>query len=261
MKPEKKLRQLGLRPGEGQNFLTHKPTVKALVEAGEIQGKVLEIGGGLGTITEELQERTSDLTVIENEALLAEYLKKEFPDIKIKEADVLEEDISKFDRCISNIPFQLSSEIIEKLGENQIQSALIVQEDLADKIVADPGEKSHGFFTVKSQYYFLPVKLRTIPSSCFYPEPEVDAAIIKLYPNKNRHNITNEKEFFSLVKALHTHGKKKLRNAFVDARNMLEIEKNQAKGLRDNLPHRDKRVRELGISELKEVFEFYQENI
>jgi 16S rRNA (adenine1518-N6/adenine1519-N6)-dimethyltransferase len=261
MNPETKLRQLGLRPDKGQNFLTHKPTVKALVEAGEIQGSVLEIGGGLGTITDELEERTSDLTVIENEALLAEYLKKEFPDIEVIEGDILEEDISEFDRCVSNIPFQLSSEIIEKLGENQIQSALIVQEDLADKIVADPGEKSHGFFTVKSQYYFLPVKLRTIPSTSFYPEPEVDAAIIKLYPNKNRHDITDEKEFFSVVKSLHTHGKRKLRNAFVDARNMLGIEKSQAKGLRDDLPHKDKRVRELGISELKEVFEFFQENI
>ncbi|MFP4038465.1 MAG: rRNA adenine N-6-methyltransferase family protein [Candidatus Nanohaloarchaea archaeon] len=258
---EKELRRLGLDPGKGQNFLTHQPTIEALAEAGEIEGSVLEIGGGLGSITSHLLEKTSDLTVIENEALLADHLREKFPEADVVEGDVLQQDLSGFDRCVSNIPFQLSSEIIVKLGENQVQSALIVQEALADKIVADPGEKKHGFFTVKAQYYFLPVKLRPVDSSMFYPEPEVDAAIIKLYPGKHRHEIEDEEEFFSVVKALHTHGKKKLRNAFVDARNMLGTDKDEAKALRDDLPHRDKRVRELGIQELKQVFEFYQENI
>jgi len=261
MKTEPKLKELGLKPGKGQNFLTHKSTVKALVEAGEIEGSVLEIGGGLGTVTEELREKTSDLTVIENEALLADYLERQFIDVNVVEDDVLEQDISGFDRCVSNIPFQLSSEIIEKLGKDQVQSALIVQEDLADKIVADPGEKNHGFFTVKTQYYFLPVKLRTVPSTCFYPEPEVNAAIIKLYPGRDRYDISDEEEFFSVVKALHTHGKKKVRNAFVDARNMLGLKKERARRLRDELPHSDERVRELGIAELKEFFESYQQII
>lgn len=262
MNPEKKLRDLGIEPRKGQNFLINKSIIKALVEAGEIEGdKTLEIGGGLGAITEEILTNTEDLTVIEQDPNLANHLKQSFSDVEVIEGDILEQDISGFERCVSNIPFQISSEIIEKLGEAQVQSALIVQEALADKIVADPGEKSHGFFTVKTQYYFLPVKLRTIPSSNFHPEPEVDAAIIKLYPNKQRHGIENEEEFFSFVKALHTHGKKKLRNAVVDGRNMLDIEKDNAKAVRDKLPHKDKRVRQLGISELEEVFEEFQEVI
>lgn len=261
MNPEEKLAELGLNPVQGQNFLNHESTVDALVAAGEINGKkTLEIGGGLGAITEKLLEKTSEVTVVEKDTVLSSYLDREFPGAEIINQDVLETDFSGYERCVSNIPFQISSEIIEKLGEAQVQSALIVQDDLADKITADPGNKKHGFFTVKSQYYFLPVKLRTVSSRCFSPEPEVDAAIIKLYPNKERHKIGDEEEFFAFVKALHTHGKKKTRNAVVDARNMISISKDEAKVLREGLPHQDKRVRALGISELKEVFNFYRKN-
>jgi len=261
MNPEEQLRKIGLNPGKGQNFLNHRPTVEALVAAGEVEGKkTLEIGGGLGAITSVLGEETSDLTVVEKNGNMAVHLEKEFPGVEVVNGDILEEDLSGFERCVSNIPFQLSSEIITKLGKAQIQSALIVQDDLADKITADPGSKKHGFFTVKSQYYFLPVKLRKVDSRCFYPRPDVDTAIIKLYPNKERHDIGNEEEFFSFVKALHTHGKKKTRNAFVDARNMLGISKDEAKDIRGGLPHRSKRVRELGIAELKECFEYFQKN-
>jgi len=256
--PERKFAELGLKPGKGQNFLNHEPTVEALVAAGEVEGKnTLEIGGGLGAITQKLTGKTSQLTVYENDTKLANYLSSEFSEVNVVDQDVLEADISEYERCVSNIPFQISSEIIELLGEAQLQSALIVQDDLADKITADPGNKKHGFFTVKAQYYFLPVKLRTVDARCFSPRPEVDAAIIKLYPNKERHNIENEEEFFSFVKALHTHGKKKTRNAFVDARNMLDISKSEAKEIRENLPYTEERVRELGITELKECFEYF----
>ena len=262
MNPEKELSKLGLRPEQGQNFLTHKPTIEALVEAGEVEGRnVIEIGGGLGSITESLVEKDCNLTVVEKNPVLADYLKEKFSGAEIINDSFLDMDLEQFDRCVSNIPFQISSEIIQKLGEAQLMSTLIVQEDLADKIVSDPGEKSYGFFTVKSQYYFVPVKLRTVSSSCFYPSPDVNAAIIKLYPNKERHDIEDEEEFLSMVKALHTHGKKKLRNAFVDSRNLLDLDKDQAKKTRDNLPEKDKRVRELEISELKEIFKYFQENI
>lgn len=262
MNPEKELSKLGLRPEKGQNFLTHKPTIQALVESGEIDdSNVLEIGGGLGSITEFLLEKDCDLTVVEKNKVLADYLDGKFPDADIVNEDILEMDLQSFERCVSNIPFQLSSEIIEKLGEEQLMSTLIVQEELADKVVSDPGEKSFGFFTVKTQYYFVPVKLRTVNSTYFYPSPDVNAAILKLYPNKQRHDVEDEQEFLLMVKSLHNHGKKKLRNAFVDSRNLLGLEKNEAKELREDLPSKDKRVRALDISELKEVFQYFQENI
>ena len=261
MEIEKKLREIGVNPGKGQNFLNSEAAAAALVEAGEIDGeKTLEIGPGLGKITEKLAEKTDDLVLVEKNGNLANHIQREFPDAEVLNKDFLELELSELDvqRIVSNIPFQISSDIIEKLGKAQIQSALIVQDELADKVVAEPSDKNYGFFTVKAQYYFVPVKLRTLSSRSFYPEPEVDAAIIKLYPNKDRHPVEDEEAFFELVKALFTHKRKKLRNAFVDTRHMLDYEKDEAKEIRDELPHSEERVINLGIKELAEVAEYLE---
>jgi len=254
MDVEKKLRDIGLKPVDGQNFLTNNNTVKALVESGELEEhKTLEIGGGLGVITEKLLENTSELTVVEKDTVLANYLKENFPEAELVNEDALDISFSEFERCISNIPFQITSEIFEKLGDAQVQSSLIVQKELADKAVAEPGDSNYGRFTVMAQYYFLPVKLTDISRREFYPAPEVDASIIKLYPNKERHGVEDEETFFKLVKALFTHKRKKLRNAFVDSRNILGKNKDELKPLRDKIPNSETRVINLGVSELKEI--------
>jgi 16S rRNA (adenine1518-N6/adenine1519-N6)-dimethyltransferase len=262
MEIEEELRKIGVNPGKGQNFLRKSSTAEALVEAGEVENhKTLEIGPGTGKITEKLSEKTDALIVVERNRNLANYIQENFPDAEVLTEDFLEVDLEELgvERCVSNIPFEISSDILEKLGKAQIQSALIVQDELADKVVAEPGDKNYGFFSVKTQYYFVPVKLRTLSSRSFYPEPEVDAAIIKLYPNKERHPIEDEEAFFDLVKALFTHKRKKLRNAFVDARHMLGYEKEEAKNIRDELSHSEERVINLGIKELAEAAEFLEE--
>ncbi|MFQ3275377.1 MAG: 16S rRNA (adenine1518-N6/adenine1519-N6)-dimethyltransferase, partial [Candidatus Nanohaloarchaea archaeon] len=236
METVKTLRKLGIKPVKGQNFLTSEVIVEALVEAGEVEEKeVLEIGAGTGAITQKLSRKAEKVYAVENNSVLAKHLKEEFEDsnVEVVQEDILEYEIPDIDRCVSNIPFHLSSEIIEKLGEEQIQSALIVQDDLADRIVAEPGESDYGRFTVLANYYFIPVKLRTVPSSSFEPEPEVQTAIVKLYPNEERHGVEDEEFFFKIVRALFTHKRKKVRNAFVDARHILEISKDEAKEIRD----------------------------
>ncbi|MFT4867590.1 MAG: 16S rRNA (adenine1518-N6/adenine1519-N6)-dimethyltransferase [Candidatus Nanohaloarchaea archaeon] len=264
METVKTLRKLGIKPVKGQNFLTSEVIVEALVEAGEVEEKeVLEIGAGTGAITQKLSRKAEKVYAVENNSVLAKHLKEEFEDsnVEVVQEDILEYEIPDIDRCVSNIPFHLSSEIIEKLGEEQIQSALIVQDDLADRIVAEPGESDYGRFTVLANYYFIPVKLRTVPSSSFEPEPEVQTAIVKLYPNEERHGVEDEEFFFKIVRALFTHKRKKVRNAFVDARHILEISKDEAKEIRDKLPHSEKRVNELEIIQLKEVTEFLADRI
>ena len=261
MEIQEKLQEIGVNPGKGQNFLNSPHIAEALVTAGEIDGKkTLEIGPGTGTITEKLTEKTDDLLLIERNGNLANHIRKEFPNTEVLKQDFLEIDLEEHgvERCVSNIPFEISSDILEKLGEAQIQSALIVQDELADKVVAEPSDKNYGIATIRAQYYFVPVKLRTIDSRNFYPEPEVDAAILKLYPNKDRHPIEDEEAFFKLTKALFTHKRKKLRNSFVDTRHILDYEKDEAKEIRDDLPHSEKRVINLGIKELAEVAEFLE---
>lgn len=265
MNVEKELRQLGVQPVEGQNFLTSEAVVQALVEAGEVEDqKVLEIGAGTGFITEKLEEKAEKLYALERDAKLHSHLEEKFSGsgkVQVLNEDILDWDFPDLDRCVSNLPFQISSEIIELLGRKQIQSSLIVQDELAEKIVAKPGESRYNYFTVLVNYYFIPVKLRKVSSSNYYPAPNVDTAIIKLYPNKERHGIGEEEFFFEAVKALFTHKRKKVRNAFVDARHILDLEKEKAKELQDRLPHSEERVVDLDIRQLSEITDEISANI
>jgi len=265
MSVKDELKQLGVKPVRGQNFLTNENIVKALVQAGEVEDKnVLEIGPGTGSITEELLETAGSVTAIENDYTLAEHLIEKFSDqdIDIVKGDFLQYDIPEdIDRCVSNLPFQISSEAIEKLGKAQIQSALILQKELAERMVADPGSSEYGRFSILVNYYFVPVKLRDVGSKNYYPSPEVDTSIVKLYPNQERHGIEDEEFFFKVTRALFTHKRKKVRNAFVDSRHILEMEKDNAKDMRDDLPHSEERVTNLDIRGISEVAGFLADEI
>ncbi|MFB6292221.1 MAG: 16S rRNA (adenine(1518)-N(6)/adenine(1519)-N(6))-dimethyltransferase RsmA [Candidatus Nanohaloarchaea archaeon] len=260
MNVQEKLRELGIKPVEGQNFLTSETIIKALVEAGEAENEtVLEIGAGTGSITEELSEKAGKVYALEPDTVLYRHLVERFgdSDVELVNDDFLSYEIPEdVTRCVSNLPFQISSDAIEKLGENQVQSSLILQEELGDKIVAEPGDSRYGPLTVKANYYFIPVKLQTVPRRHYYPEPEVDTCIVKLYPNRERHGVEDEELFFKLSRALFTHKRKKVRNAFVDARHILGMEKDEAKELRDDLPHSEERVIDLEIIQIKEIADF-----
>lgn len=259
------LRSIGFKPSQGQNFLTSEPVITALVEAGEVEDQtVLEIGAGTGAITEKLAEKAEKVYAVEKDTALFSFLERKFEDsenIELVNQDILQYEFPEVDRCVANLPFEISSEILELLGKKQIQSSLIVQKELADKIIADPDSLEYSYFTVLINYYFIPVKLRDVSSSNYHPSPEVDTSIVKLYPNKERHDVKNEEQFFKVTKALFTHKSKKLRNAFVDARNILGITKDEAKELRDELPHSEQRVTGLDVRKLKEIAEFLENNL
>ncbi len=254
------LQQIGFKPSEGQNFLNSEAVIQALVEAGEIENKtVLEIGSGTGAITEELGGKAEKVYAVEKDTALFSFLEQKFEssdNMELVNEDILTYDIPEVDRCVANLPFEISSEILTLLGEKQVQSSLILQKELAEKIIADPESTDYSHFTVLINYYFIPVKLRDVSSRNYHPSPEVDTSIVKLYPNKQRHEVENEEQFFKIAKALFTHKRKKLRNAFVDARNILDITKDEAKELRDELPHSEERVNSLDIRKIRDVAEF-----
>lgn len=267
----KEIGEIGLQPVKGQNFLINEQIITALVEAGEIENEeIIEIGAGTGNITEKLLENKGEngkITAVEKDTVLYEHLQEKFNEeissneLAVLNEDILEVDLSDYSRCVGNLPFQITNDILEKLGAAQIQSALIVQDALADKITADPGETDYGAYTVKVQYYFIPVKLQTVNKRNYHPEPEVDTAIVKLYPNKDRHQVENEEWFFRVVKALFTNKMKKARNAVVDSRHIIEEDKDDLKDIRDDLPHSETRVVRLNIKQLKEISEALQDQL
>ena len=242
-----------------QHFLQSNPIVEALVEAGEVREKqVLEIGAGTGNITEVLVEKAESVVTVEADTDLASGLERRFSgrSLEVKNSVFPDVNLPDFERCVSNPPFALTREVLEFLGKRQTMSALVLQEEMADRLVADPGQNRYGHLTVKTLLDFVPVKLRTVPSSAFDPEPGVDAAVVKLYPNRERFDIYDRDGFLELSKALFTHDRKKVRNAFVDARHILGLSKNEAKDIRDRLPHSDSRVTDLAVSEIAEIAEW-----
>jgi len=263
MKTREKLEELGIKPVKGQNFLNSEPTIKALVQAGEIEDEaVLEIGAGTGVITEKLAEKAEKVYALETDTKLYTHLKKKFEASNVK---VLNKDFNEYDipdevtRCVSNLPFHIATDTIERLGKKQIQSSVIVQKELAEKVLSEPGDNQYTETTIKTNYYFLPVKLRDVSSRSYHPEPEVTTSILKLYPNQDRHGVKKPETLFHVTKALFTNKRKKTRNAFVDARHILNISKDEAKKFRDQLPHSEKRPVQLEIRQLNEVAEAFKQ--
>lgn len=257
MDTEEELKKLGVNPVGGQHFIDSERSLEAFISSCDTSGKtVLEIGAGTGNITERID--AEKVYTVEKDTVLAEFLEEKFEDedVEVLNEDFLSMDIpDDVDFILGNIPFEISSDIIKKLGEAQIPASLIVQEAYADKIVSGPGESDYGKQSFRTQLNFLPVKEAIIPASSYIPEPEVDTAVVKLFPNRDRHGIEDVDGFVDFASALFTHPNKKLRNSFVDARHILEVSKEEAKELRDEFTFSEKRVNNMEISELGETFQ------
>jgi len=257
---KKELRQIGLTPTNGQHFINNEIAVRKYLNEAETKGKtVLEIGSGTGSITQSID--AEKIYAVEKDTVLSQNLKsKEIDNVEVFNKDFLKMEVpEEVEYILGNLPFQLSSEILEKVADLQISSAFIVQEELADKAVSSPGDSDFNFFSFKMSYFFIPVKAGQISSRNYYPEPEVDTAILKLFPKKERHGVEDEEEFLSFAKALFTHRRKKVRNSVVDARNLLGKNKDELKEIRDELPNSESKVYELEVVEVKEIFDAYRE--
>ncbi|MFB6076779.1 MAG: rRNA adenine N-6-methyltransferase family protein, partial [Candidatus Nanohaloarchaea archaeon] len=219
---------------------------------------VIEIGAGLGTITAALAVEADRVVAYENDPDLLPALEAETADldnVEVREEDVLRADLPGFDVAVGNIPFHLSTDIVEMLGTHSNPVVLLVQAEFADRLVAGPGEDAYSRVTVETGYHFLPSRIREVPQRAFYPEADVSGAVVELFP-RNEDWPVDERFFDDVVRALFVHRMKKARNAFVDSRHMLDIERDVAKTMRDDLPHAQARVRDLSIRDLMDIAAF-----
>jgi len=241
-----------------QHFLNSERILQEAVDQAEIENGdvVLEIGAGMGILTHKLAEQAQNVYAVENDEKLIKILRNEFENhnnVEIIHGDIMSVEWPEYDKCVSNPPYHLSSELVEMLGERQKLSVLSFQQEFAERLVAEPGSSDYSRLTVMANYYFIPVYLQDIPSSAFYPPPDVDSALVKLFPRPNKFGIEDKDRFFRIVKALFIHRRKKVRNAFVDSRHIFEIEKDTAKQLRDKLPYSEERVINLHVKQLAEL--------
>lgn len=262
------LEKYGLKadPEQGQHFLASEPILDQQIDAASIEpgDTILEIGGGLGTLTERLANKADKVITVETDDQLVSIMKdrlSSYENIEIINGDIMQIEWPSFDRCVSNPPYHLSSELIEDLGKRQTFNIMILQKQFADRLAAEPGESGYSRLTVMARYYFIPIILQSVPADRFYPQPEVDSAMVKLFPRKERHGITNEEHFFMTTRALFTHKRKKVRNAIVDARNILDVEKDDIKPLRDAVPHSEERVINLDIPAIHDISTFLEDRL
>ena len=214
---------------KGQNFLIASWVPEQIAEDSGVDSDVgvLEIGPGIGPLTQQLCRRAGKVCAVEVDKRLAPILKQtvgEFDNLEIVWDDVLKQDIPALvaqklpglrPMACANLPYYITSPILTALLEADCFEAVtvMVQKEVAVRIAAAPGSADYSAFSVFCQYYAEPELLFDVPAHCFLPQPKVTSAVISLRVRKERPwQITDEKIFFHTVRASFAMRRKKLSN-------------------------------------------------
>ena len=222
IKPKKRL---------GQNFLKDKNIQRKIIRACELRGEdiVLEIGAGTGDLTVQLALTAKEVYALEIDPQLLPVLEKNvnhLANCRVIKADILKFDINKFIRenkitrkikVIGNIPYYISSPIIERLIRYRSEIAAIfltVQKEFGRRVASSCGSKEYGSFSCFAQYYLKPKILFTIKNNSFYPAPKVDSCFLSLeVREKPPVHVRDEAWLFKLIRTAFCQRRKTLRNS------------------------------------------------
>jgi 16S rRNA (adenine1518-N6/adenine1519-N6)-dimethyltransferase len=209
----------------GQNFLTDKNIIKKILAeiAPSVNDELIEIGPGMGAITEGLYSVTKNFSVVEIDERAAGYLAERFPELHIIQNDILKFDFNEYYsakgkklRIIGNIPYNITSPIILRLLENQSiisDVILMVQKEAAQRVLAQQGDKDFGVLNVILKAFTEARICFKVPASAFYPKPHVDSAIMHLRFFEKIDSLTDIQLFISVVKASFGNRRKILKNS------------------------------------------------
>ncbi len=221
----------------GQNFLISEEVIQKIVESSQItkQDLVIEIGPGLGTLTKQLLERAGKVVAIELDEKMIKILSDRF--LHYKNFELLKQDVLKVDleslirkekeknqwkkvKIVANLPYYITTPIIMKLLEEELpldSITVMIQKEVADRLVAIPGEKETGAITYRVYYYAQAQGILEVPKDCFIPSPEVTSKVIKLEIRKKPPIEIEEKEaMFRIIKCAFMQKRKTLLNALVN---------------------------------------------
>lgn len=209
----------------GQNFLHDKNVINKIINSFELNKDdlFLEIGPGEGALTTPLIEKIKNITLIEKDKDLVPYLENQYNSnqVKVINQDILKCDLSNIIksnmRIIGNLPYNISTEIIFKLlpySKNIKDIHFMLQKEVVDRIVANPGTKIYGRLSVMTQVYFMVKKLFDISPNVFIPKPKVESGYIRLIPrNYAFKDILHEKKFKDLVTMVFTARRKMIKTS------------------------------------------------
>ena len=199
----------------GQNFLIKRGIVDEIVHAAELTPgePVLEVGPGIGTLTQGLAQSGADVTAIELDRRLLEVLDTtlaSYDNVRIVHGDVLKLDVAtimnhKPFKVVANLPYYITTPIIMSLLESKlpiVRLVVMVQKEVALRMVAKPGTKDYGALSVAVQYYTEPDIVLDVPPKSFLPAPAVTSSVIRcVLRDKPPVDVIDEKLFFRVVKA------------------------------------------------------------
>lgn len=215
----------------GQNFLISQEVVEKIVDCSQIEKEdlVIEVGPGLGTLTKYLLEKAGKVICIELDTKMLQILKDRFS--LYKNFEIINNDVLKVDlkniiknekenseiknvKVVANLPYYITTPIIMKLLEEELDLesiTVMIQKEVADRLIAIPGQKNTGAITYSVYYYATSEGILEVPNNSFIPEPEVTSKVIKL--NIRKQPIVNPKDKEKMFKVI--------KNAFMQKRKTL----------------------------------------
>jgi 16S rRNA (adenine1518-N6/adenine1519-N6)-dimethyltransferase len=209
---------------------------------------VLEVGPGLGILTERVLASAKTTVCIELDAAVAAYIRARFGEgVELIQGDALEVELPRFDRFISNIPYSISSPLIFRiLGQDFRKAVIMVQKEFADRMAAEAGSDDYSRLSVNTYYRARCELLDHVPRSKFWPQPEVDSTVVSLEPRPPPFKVLNERFFLHLVTLLFQHRRKKIGT-------VLKMTGQANKASIPSLPYVEQRVEELSPEMIGEL--------
>jgi 16S rRNA (adenine1518-N6/adenine1519-N6)-dimethyltransferase len=224
------LKKIEFRPKKrlGQNFLQDEEVLNSIIAHSQLKptDTVLEIGAGLGVLTERLVNEAGKVISLEVDPVLHHFLSNKFGDNK--NVQILLQDVLKYDargisekkvKVIANLPYYISTPILMHLIKSIEQFSMILimlQKELAERITAGPGTKRYGSLSIALQYYTETEIVAVVPKTAFYPEPDVDSALIRLQVLEHpRVDVQDPEKFFNVVRSAFSQRRKTLRNSLL----------------------------------------------
>lgn len=222
----------------GQNFLIDTHVLDKIISASEITKDdfVLEIGPGIGTMTQYLAEAAREVVAVEIDSALLPILEdtlKEWDNVTVIHNDILKVDLQKLAeernngkpiKVVANLPYYITTPIIMGLFENKVpleSITIMVQKEVADRMQVGPGTKDYGALSLAVQYYAHPEIVANVPPNCFMPRPNVGSAVIRLTRHKKPPvQVENEKLMFQLIRASFNQRRKTLVNGLKNSQEL-----------------------------------------
>lgn len=237
----------------GQNFLIDTRVLEKIIAASEItkDDMVLEVGPGIGTMTQYLCEAAGKVIAVEIDKNLIPILEndtlKDYDNVRVINEDILKLDINKLVeeenggrpiKVVANLPYYITTPIIMGLFESHVpieSITIMVQKEVADRMQVGPGTKDYGALSLAVQYYARPEIIANVPPNCFMPRPNVGSAVIKL----TRHEevpvqVKDEKLMFKLIRAAFNQRRKTLQNS-INNSTELSLNKEQVVNALDSM--------------------------